>query len=232
MNTRTDALADRMDQIALSPTMRGTMEADRLRRSGVAVIDLGAGEPDFPTPDHIVAAAHEALNAQFTKYTANPGIMELRQAIADRYRGDYGIDVGPENVIATAGGKQALFHAAEALFNPGDDVITHTPGWPTIVEQIKMAGAKPVIVRTHIDDGFDVRADALVDAITPRTRAIVINSPGNPTGALLSEADAERLAAEAARRGLWVIIDLCYERLVYDEVPPYPDTRIRRPLRC
>lgn len=219
MNTRTDALADRMDQIALSPTIRGTMEADRLRRSGVAVIDLGAGEPDFPTPDHIVAAAHEALNAQFTKYTANPGIMELRQAIADSYRGDDGIDVGPENVIATAGGKQALFHAAEAIFNPGDDVVTHTPGWPTIVEQIKMAGARPVLVRTHLEDGFDVRADALIAAITPRTRAIVINSPGNPTGALLSEADAERLAAEAARRGLWVIIDLCYERLVYDNVP-------------
>jgi aspartate aminotransferase len=219
MNTRTDALADRMDRIALSPTIQGTMEADRLRRSGVAVIDLGAGEPDFPTPDHIVAAAHEALNAQFTKYTANPGIMELRQAIADRYRADYGIDVGPENVIATAGGKQALFHAAEALFNPGDEIVTHAPGWPTIVEQIRIADATPVVVRTHLEDGFDLRAEALLAAITPRTRALVINSPGNPTGALLGEAEAERVAAEAARRGLWVVLDLCYERLVYDDVP-------------
>ncbi|HSF99862.1 MAG TPA: pyridoxal phosphate-dependent aminotransferase [Vicinamibacterales bacterium] len=212
-------LAARMDRIALSPTIKGTMEADRLRRAGVEVIDLGAGEPDFPTPSHIVAAGHAALDANFTKYTANPGVMELRQAVAERYRLDYGIDVGAENVIATAGGKQALHHAAQALYGPGDEVVTHTPGWPTIVEQIKMAGAEPVIVRTRPEDGFALKAEALLAAVTPRTRAIVINSPGNPTGALLDEAEAHTLAAEAGRLGLWVVIDLCYERLIYDDVP-------------
>lgn len=219
MTSRDTRLAARMDRIGLSPTIKGTMEADRLRRAGVEVIDLGAGEPDFPTPAHIVAAGHAALDANFTKYTANPGVMELRQAVAERYRLDYGVDVGPENVIATAGGKQALHHAAQALYGPGDEVVTHTPGWPTIVEQIKMAGAEPVMVRTRPEDGFAIKAEALLAAVTPRTRAIVINSPGNPTGALLDEAEAHTLAAEAGRLGLWVVIDLCYERLIYDDVP-------------
>lgn len=219
MTTKTSHLAGRMDRIALSPTIKGTMEAERLRRAGVDVIDLGAGEPDFPTPDHIIAAAHQALDAQFTKYTANPGVLELRQAIADRYRADYGMDVGPEHVIATAGGKQALHHAAQALVQAGDEVITHAPGWPSIVEQIKLAGASPVIVHTRPEEGFAVKADALLAAVTPRTRVIVINSPCNPTGALLEEGEAGALAREAARRGLWVVIDLCYERLIYDGVP-------------
>jgi len=216
MTVTTTRLAARMDRIALSPTIRGTMEADRLRRAGVDVIDLGAGEPDFPTPPHIVAAGHAALDDGFTKYTANPGVMELRQAVADLYRTDYGLDVGPEYVIATAGGKQALHHAAQALYGPGDEVITHTPGWPTIVEQIKMAEASPVVVRTRLEEGFSLKADAVLTAVTARTRAIVINSPANPTGALLAESEARELAREAARLGLWVVLDLCYERLIYD----------------
>ncbi len=124
----------------------------------------------------------------------------------------------PDEVIITAGGKQALFHAALALCGPGDDVITHAPGWPTIVEQIKLAGARPIVVRTSAESGFALTADLFLDAVTPNTRAIVLNSPGNPTGALLSEAEAGTLAREAARRGLWVIIDLCYEFLIYDGV--------------
>lgn len=219
MTTDEIRLAARMQQIHLSPTLKGTMEAMRLRRAGVDVVDLGAGEPDFPTPSHIVAAGHDALDRQFTKYTANPGIMELRQAIAERYRADYGLALDAQNVMATAGGKQALHHAALALFGPGDEVITHTPGWPTLVEQIKLAEATPVIVRTSLEDGFAVRADAMLAAVTPRTRGIIVNSPGNPTGALLSEAEATVLAKEAARLGLWVVVDLCYERLIYDAAP-------------
>ena len=219
MSTTTIRLADRMSQIAMSPTMKGTIEADKLRRQGVDVVDLGAGEPDFPTPAHATAAAREALDRQFTKYTANMGIAELREAVGYRYREDYGVAYAPDEVIMTAGGKQALFHAALALFNPGDEVITHVPGWPTIVEQIKLAGASPVVVRTKAEEGFALKAEALLGAVTPRTRGIVINSPGNPTGALLSENEARILAAEAAKRGLWVVIDLCYERLIYDGVP-------------
>ena len=219
MSIKPPLLAERMAGIAISPTIKGTMVADELRRAGVKVIDLGAGEPDFPTPRHIVAAAHAALDANFTKYTANPGVLELRQAIADRYRADYGLSIGPDQVIATAGGKQALSHASQVLFGPDDEIVTHTPGWPTIIEQIKIAGARPVIVRTSLEDGFAVRGAAIVGAFTPRTRAVVINSPGNPTGALLEEAEARLLAQEAARRDVWVVLDLCYERLVYDDVP-------------
>jgi aspartate aminotransferase len=211
-------LADRMHGVAMSPTMKGTVEAERLRRQGVDVVDLGAGEPDFATPKHITEAAHAAITGNFTKYTANMGIMDLREAIAARYRSDYGVTYAADEVIATAGGKQALIHAAFVLVEPGDEVITHAPGWPTLVEQVKLAGATPVVVRTYEEEGFALRAERLLAAVTPRTRAILINSPGNPTGALLSEAEARALAAEAARRGLWVVIDLCYERLIYDHV--------------
>jgi len=219
MTTDAIALATRMQNIGMSPTMKGTMEADRLRRQGVKVIDLGAGEPDFPTPAHVTAAAHLALEKQFTKYTANPGILELREAVVARYKEDYGISYQADEAIITAGGKQALFHAALALFGPGDEVVTHVPGWPTIVEQVKLAGATPVLVRARPEDGFALKASAFLEAVTPRTRGIIINSPGNPTGALLGEDEARQLAEGAAKRGLWVVVDLCYERLIYDGVP-------------
>jgi len=219
MSDRVPALAERMSHIALSPTMKGTIAAEKLKREGVKVVDLGAGEPDFPTPPHVTAAAHAALDANFTKYTANMGTAELREAVAYRYREDYGVTYTPDEVIATAGGKQALYHAAMAIFNPGDEVITHVPGWPTLLEQIKLAGATPVVVRTTAANGFSLTADALLRAVTPKTRAIVVNTPGNPTGALLSEAEGAELAAECAARGIWIVMDLCYERLVYDNVP-------------
>jgi aspartate aminotransferase len=220
MTTSTVSLADRMRRVALSPTMKGTIAAEALRRQGVDVVDLGAGEPDFPTPPHIVEAARAALDAGFTKYTPNQGIAELREAVAARYRADYGVEYASSEVIVTAGGKQALFHAAMALFGPGDEVVTHAPGWPTIGEQIKLAGATPVVVRTDAGDNFRLTASALVGAITPATRGFVINAPTNPTGTLLSEADARVLAREAARRDLWIVLDACYERLVYDGPPP------------
>jgi aspartate aminotransferase len=119
----------------------------------------------------------------------------------------------------TAGGKQALYNSVLALFDAGDEVITHMPGWPTLVEQIKLADATPVIVRTHADEGFKLTADLFLQALTPRTRGIIINSPTNPTGALMPEAEMDALAREAARRGIWLILDLCYDRLVYDHVP-------------
>jgi aspartate aminotransferase len=212
-------LADRMRHVGISPTMKGTIAAEKLRRAGTPVVDLGAGEPDFPTPAHIVDAAHAALAGNFTKYTANMGIADLREAIAARYRDDYGVRYAADEVIVSAGGKQALYNTALALFGPGDDVITHMPGWPTLTEQIKLAGATPVIVRTREEEGFALTAAALLSAITPRTRGMVLNSPGNPTGALLSEGEARTLAAELARRDIWVVMDLCYEHLIYDHAP-------------
>lgn len=212
-------LANRMSRVSQSPTMKVAAEAERLRRQGIDVVDLGAGEPDFPTPPHIVDAAQRALDAGFTKYTTNAGIEELRAAVCARYRADYGIEYTPAEVIITAGGKQALYNATLALFGPGDEVITHAPGWPTIPEQVKLADATPVIVRTHAEDGFRPHARLFLDAMTPRTKGIVINSPGNPTGTLMSEDDLSAVADDAARRGVWILLDLCYERLIYDAVP-------------
>jgi aspartate aminotransferase len=194
-------------------------EAERLRRAGKVVVDLSVGEPDFPTPAHVKVAAKAALDADFTRYTASRGIPKLRDAICTQYRRAYGITVAPDEVLVTAGGKQALFNVALALFDVGDEVITHSPYWPTIPDQIKLSGATPVIVATAAKEGFAVRAEALLAAMTPRTKAIVITSPGNPTGALMSEADAGVVGAAAAERGIWVVVDLCYERLIHEDVP-------------
>src|SRR5436309_4156379 len=212
-------LADRTTRIAGSPTMAVTATVDRLRRAGVEIIDFGAGEPDFATPEPVKAAARVALDHNFTKYTSVSGIVELKRAICDRYRTDYGVDYADSEVIVTAGGKQALYNAALSLFGPGDEVITHAPYWPTLTEQIKLADATPVLARTYPEDGFAIRATTILDAITPRTRGIIVNSPCNPTGALISEADLGAIATVAARQGIWIVVDLCYEKLIYDAVP-------------
>lgn len=211
--------AERTRRIGASPTMKVAAEALRLKAEGIDVVDLSAGEPDFPTPEHVARAAHAAIDGHFTKYTTNSGTDELKRAVCARYRADYGVEYAPAETIITAGGKQALYNAAMCLFGPGDEVITHLPGWPTLVEQIKLADATPVVVRTHADDGFRLHAESIVAAITPRTRGIIINSPGNPTGALIAEADLGAVADAAARRGIWILLDLCYEKLIYDGTP-------------
>src|SRR5262245_46042631 len=184
-------LSARSGRIAVSPTMKVAADAIRMKAQGIDVIDFGAGEPDFPTPAHIGAAAKRAIDANFTKYTANAGTEDLKRAIVERYKTDNGVEYSTAEVICSAGGKQALFNSVLALFGPGDEVITHMPGWPTLVEQIKLAEATPVIVRARVDNGFKLTASAFLEAFTPRTRGIIINSPGNPTGALISEADLE-----------------------------------------
>jgi aspartate aminotransferase len=211
--------ADRLSRVAPSGTLKVAAEADRLKRQGADIVDLGAGEPDFATPEPAKDAGVDAIHADFTKYTQSAGIPELRQAVCDRYRQDYGVTYADHEVIITAGGKQALYNVAMALFNPGDEVITHAPFWPTIPEQVKLADARPVIVRAHSEDGFAIHGAAIVEAITPRTKAIVINSPCNPTGALIEEGELAIIADAAGRAGIWVIVDLCYERLIYDATP-------------
>jgi len=202
-----------------------------LRRQGVDVVDFGAGEPDFATLAAAKAAAHAAIDQDFTKYTPAAGTAELKQAIAGRYRADYGVDYADSEVIVTAGGKQALFDAAMVLLNPGDEVITHAPYWPTIVEQVKLVDAKPVVVQTDPADGFAIHPDAMIGAMTSKTRAIIINSPCNPTGAVISEESLAAIADAAAARGVWIVLDLCYEKLIYDPVahnlPRVLDRRLR-----
>jgi aspartate aminotransferase len=210
--------AQRLASVSGSATLKAAAEAERLRRAGFNVVDFTAGEPDFPTPEHAKTAGKEAIDANFTRYTAAAGILELREAVAARYRRDYGIDVSPAEVLLTAGGKQALFNAALALYDPGDEVITHAPYWPTIPEQVKLVGATPVIVPTRADEGFVVHAEAVVAAITPRTKAIIINSPCNPTGGLVDEAMLAPIVEAAAKRGIWIVVDLFYEQLIYEKV--------------
>lgn len=211
-------LAARMSRVAPSPTLKVAADADRLRRSGVDVVDFGAGEPDFPTPAHVSAAAKAAIDAGYTKYTPSAGAMELREAVAQRYRLDYGVTFAPTEVIVTAGGKQALFNAAAALFEDGDEVITHSPFWPTIVDQIALFGATPVLARGARERGFVLEADEILDRITPRTKAVILNSPSNPTGAVMREDTAAAIADRCAKDGLWLIVDLTYEKLIYDPV--------------
>jgi len=212
-------LADRTARIAGSPTMKVTATVDRLRRDGVEVIDFGAGEPDFGTPEFINTAAKLAIDQHFSKYTPVAGTAELRRAICARYRTDYGVEYQENEVITSAGGKQALFNTALTLFGPGDEVIVHAPYWPTLTEQVKLAEATPVLVQTRAADGFAIGASTILNAITPRTRGIIINSPCNPTGALISESGLTVIAREASKRGIWIVLDLCYEKLIYDPTP-------------
>ncbi len=212
-------LAERTGRMTGSTTQAVTTMVDRLRRSGVPVIDFGAGEPDFPTVEVAKVAAHQAIDANFTKYTPNTGTAELKRAICDRYRLDYGVEYRESEVIVNAGGKQALYNTALALFGPGDEVITHAPYWPSIPEQIKLADATVVPVETPAGHGFAILAGAMLERVTPRTRGIIVNSPCNPTGAVISEPEFEAIAEFCGRKGIWLVVDLCYEKLIYDQVP-------------
>jgi aspartate aminotransferase len=212
-------LAERMSRVSASPTMKVAAEAEKLKRQGIDVVDFGAGEPDFPTPEPAKQAGRTAIDQNFTKYTAVGGTVDLRQAICARYQADYGVSFSETETIVTAGGKQALYNIAMVLFDRGDEVITHAPYWPTIPEQVKLADAHPVIVQTKPEDGFKIHAEAIAAAMTPRTKAVIINSPANPTGAVASEQEMAAIADICARRGVWIIMDLTYEKLIYDNVP-------------
>jgi aspartate aminotransferase len=214
-----DRFSQRVGQVRLSPTQKVAQEADALRSKGVDIINLGPGEPDFDTPVHIKEAAKAALDDNFTKYTTNIGIVELREAICQRYSEDCGLAADPDNVIVSAGGKQALFNVAMAVLDPGDEVIVHAPGWPTIVDQVRMVGSEVTVVRTHPEDRFRVGAEQIIESLTPRTRMVVINSPCNPTGGLIAEDDLREIAVAVENRDIWITLDLCYDRLIYDNTP-------------
>ncbi len=212
-------LASRMARVAPSPTLKVAAEADRLRRAGVDVVDFGAGEPDFQTPQNVMDAAHRAIDAGFTKYTPSAGAADLREAICHRYLADYGVAFTPAEVIASAGAKQALYNTAVTLFDDGDEVITHSPFWPTLVDQVLLCGATPVLARGQRERGFVVEADEILDKVTSKTKAIILNSPCNPTGAVMSEDTVGAIADHCAKTGVWIVVDLTYEKLIYDPVP-------------
>ena len=211
--------AARMARVAPSPTLKVAAEADRLRRAGVDVVDFGAGEPDFPTPKNVLDAAHRAIDAGFTKYTPAAGAADAREAVCHRCRADYDVVYTPAETIITAGAKQALYNAAVVLFDDGDEVITHSPFWPTIVDQVLLCGATPVLAHGQRERGFVVEADEILDRVTARTKAVILNSPCNPTGAVMREDTVAAIADHCARTGVWIIVDLTYDKLIYEPVP-------------
>lgn len=186
-----------------------------LRREGVEVFDLGAGEPDFPSPETAVRAARRALDEGRTKYTVLEGTPELRAGLAARY-GKEGAPWSAANVLVTVGAKAALYELAQAFLSPGDEVVVPTPAWVSIPAQVRLAGATVVTVPMAAADGFAIRAQPLIDAMSERTRAVVINSPCNPTGAVAGVLDLERVARACAERGALLISDETYERFIYD----------------
>lgn len=215
----TQTLAERISLISVSSTMKVAADADRLRREGADVVDFGAGEPDFPTPDNVKQAAIDALNQNFTKYTNTGGTEELKQTICDSHKRDYGTAYNTKECIATVGGKHAIFNVTQALVDPGDEVIIPVPYWVTYKDVVNYAGGKCVFVNTDEQKGFTLTASMVERAITPKTKIIILNSPSNPSGAVFDRAEMERIVAIAKDRGIWVMTDECYHRFMYEGEP-------------
>jgi aspartate aminotransferase len=199
--------------------MKVATEAAKLRSEGIDVVDFGAGEPDFPTPDHIKAAAVEALDANFTRYTPSAGIRELRHAVCQWHRGQFETNYRVEECIITVGGKHAVFGLTQAVLNPGDDVIIPSPYWVTYKDVVNYAGANCVFIETDEREGFRLTAAMVERSLTPRTRLIIINSPSNPSGAVLDVKEFERIFRLAADHGAYLMTDECYSHFLYDSAP-------------
>ena len=212
-------LTDRINRIQVSATLAVVNEASKLREAGADLVDFGAGEPHFSTPRHIKDAAIAAINADFTKYTAVAGITELRQAIVRRHSADLGSNYKPEETVATTGGKLALFNAVQVLVDHGDEVIIPVPYWVSFKDIVEYAGGRCVYVESSEEDGFRLTAEMIEAAITPRTKAIILNSPNNPSGAVMSREDMTAVARLAAERGIYVISDECYVYLNFGGKP-------------
>ena len=215
----TQALAERISLISVSSTMKVAADADRLRREGADVVDFGAGEPDFPTPQNIKQAAIDAINANFTKYTNTAGTEELKQTICDSHKRDYGTSYNTKECIVTVGGKHGIFGLTQALLDPGDEVIIPVPYWVTYNDVVNYAGGKSVFVNTVESEGFALKAAMVERAITPKTKIIILNSPSNPSGAIFERSEMERIVAIAKDRGIWVMTDECYHRFLYEGEP-------------
>jgi aspartate aminotransferase len=209
-------LAARVQRIAESATARVARRALELARQGVDVVDLGVGEPDFDSPAAAVGAARRALESGFTRYTPTAGTPELRRALAAHHAARHGAPWSAGDAVVTAGAKSALFELALALFESGDEVVLPLPAWVSFGEQIRFAGAHPVGVATDPADGFRIHPEPLLAAVTERTRAIVVCSPCNPTGGVISAAGLAALARGCAERGLLLVSDETYARFVYD----------------
>ncbi len=210
------SLSSRAVSLAPSLTLAISAKAKELRARGEDVIGLGAGEPDFDTPQHIKDAAAQALADGFTKYTPSSGIPELRQAVADKFQRDYGVEYEPSQIIVSSGGKHSCFNVIYATCEAGDEVIIPSPYWLSYPEMAKLAGAKPVILDTTDETEFKVTPEQLREAITPSTKLFILNSPSNPTGSVYSADEIKALGDVCVEKGVLIMSDDIYEKLLYD----------------
>jgi aspartate aminotransferase len=213
--------ADRLNSVQESTTVRVMAAAQKMKAEGIDVVDLSVGEPDFNTPENVKAAARRAIDSNFTRYTATPGMPALRDAILARYHTDFGVERKRQEVIVNVGGKQAIFNALMATVNPGDEVLIPAPYWVTFPPVVHLCGGKPVIVETDPAGGFQVTAELLEPCITDRTKLVILNSPSNPSGAVVPFAEFSRICELAADRGIFVLSDECYQRFLYDGLQPF-----------
>jgi aspartate aminotransferase len=208
-------LTERINRIEPSATMAVVAEADKLRQQGIDVVDFGAGEPHFSTPQHVKDAAIAAIQANFSKYTAVGGTAELKDAIIHRHAADFDSDYRREEAAASVGGKHALFNVISVLVDHGDEVILPVPYWVSFKDMVRYAGGNCVLLQSDESQGFRVTADMVARLVTPKTKLIILNSPSNPSGAVMSPEDMTEVVKLAHQRGIWVISDECYVYLNY-----------------
>ncbi len=211
-------LADRIQQVAASPTMGLDAKAKALKAAGVDVISFGVGEPDFDTPAHVKEAGIKAIEGNFTRYTAVEGIPELKKAIVEKFARDNQLTYTPEQIVVNCGGKHTIYNLTQVLFQEGDEVIIPAPYWVSYPPMVILAGARPVIVSTREANGFKLTAEELKAAITPATKALILNSPSNPTGAVYTREDLQAIAGVLLENKIWVISDDIYEKIIFDGI--------------
>jgi aspartate aminotransferase len=212
-------IADRISSISVSSTMKVAADAEKLRAQGIDVVDFGAGEPDFPTPANIKQAAIRAIEQNFTKYTGAGGTAELKQAVCERHAKDFGTAYKPAECIISVGGKHVIFNLTQALINPGDEVIIPVPYWVTYKDVVNYAGGKCVFVKTDEENGFSLTAAMIEPHLTPRTKMILINSPSNPSGAVLDRQEFEKIYQLTSKLGIYLLTDECYCHFLYEGSP-------------
>ncbi|HHP7245833.1 MAG TPA: pyridoxal phosphate-dependent aminotransferase [Elainellaceae cyanobacterium] len=209
-------LAARIENVTPSLTLAISAKAKAMKADGIDVCSFSAGEPDFDTPEHIRAAAKQALDQGKTRYGPAVGEPKLRQAIADKLQKDNTLCYGPDNIIVTNGGKQSLYNLIQVLIEPGDEVIIPSPYWLSYPEMVKLAGGTPVVVKTDASTGLRITADQLQHAITPQTKLLILNSPSNPTGMVYTPDELRAIARVVVDNDIWVVSDEIYEKILYD----------------
>lgn len=219
MQTAVNPIADRISSISVSSTMKVASDAEKLRAEGVDVVDFGAGEPDFPTPDNIKQAAIRALEQNFTKYTPAGGTAELKKAVCERHALDFGTSYKPSECLITVGGKHVIFNLMQALINPGDEVVIPVPYWVTYKDVVNYAGGKCVFVNTDEDRGFTLTAAMIEPCLNARTKLVIVNSPSNPSGAVMDRGEFEKIFRLTSARGIYLMTDECYCKFLYDSEP-------------